>query len=213
MQRFLKKLFVSFLFFSLSVPAFGQEAAVPRYFGIDHGAVEYEVSGAENGKETMYFDRSGLRQAHFKSTETQKWGFMTTVTLNLQEQIIFIDPNKGLGQKKVNEPLKKLLADPQSFSNGLLSLQLMELLGGKKAGEENVLNRACEVWEIPASKTKVWVWNGIILRSEVQTADGVLSYKAVKLDDVTSVDEAVFTIPPSIQFMDRDINQILISKR
>lgn len=215
MKEYFKGFFFCLLVAGLSGTAFAQQpaAAAPRYFAIDHGAVQYDISGAEKGKETMYFDQAGMRQAHFKSAETQKWGVMNTVTLNLQEQIIFIDPNKGLGQKRVNQQLKQLLDDPQSLNNGLLSVQLMTLLGGKKTGDENVLTRACEVWEIPSAKTKLWLWNGIVLRSEVQTPDGMVSFKAVKVDDVTAVDEAVFTIPQNIQFMDRDITQILISKR
>lgn len=198
-----------------SVPAFGQEAVVvvPHYYGLDHATVEYEISGAEKGKEILYFDQWGIRQANYKSAETLKSGFANTINFNFSGDIMFVDPNKTLGQKKQDVIFKKLLADPQAISKGLLSLQSVEISGGKKIGEENILNHACEVWNISALKTKLWLWQGIIMRSEVTTDQGVVKYNAIKIDEVTVIDEAIFTVPPGINFIDRDIMQILISKR
>lgn len=215
MRNFLQNFFLGVALCAFNIPAFAQEAQVPapHYYGIDHAAIEYEISGAEKGAETLYFDQWGMRQARFKSADTTKWGFLNTITLNLAEQIIFIDPNKNLGQKKVDEKLKQLLADPKATSAGLLSLQSVTMMGGKKIADENVSNWACEVWEVESMKLKLWLWNGIIIRSQAQTPEGQINYLVIKIDDVTVVDEAVFTVPPGIKFLDRDINEILISRR
>lgn len=200
--------------FLCAAPAESQTpSVVPHYYGVEHGIVEYQISGADQGKQTLYFDQWGLRQARYKVVETQRWGTTSTVTLNLGSDILTYNPNKNLGQKKEDLNLKQLLANFKPQETQILSLQVLGLLGGKKIKEDTVLDRVCEVWETPTPKMKVWLYNGVVLKLEEDTPEGMVIYTAVSIDGASVVDEKYFLVPPEVHFINRDINQILISKR
>ncbi len=184
----------------------------PHYYGLEHGVIQYAISGVIKGTETFYFDQWGLRQAHQKVAETPRWGTTTTVTLNLGAEIIMYDLSKNIGQKKEDANFKKLLADYKPEDTQLLSLQALALIGGKKIGDESFLELACEVWQTSTPQTKMWLFNGIPLKIQTQTSEGEVIFTAISLDQTTVVDESLFVVPPDIRFIDRDINEILISQ-
>ncbi len=185
--------------------------SVPHFYGLEHAVIEYEISGAVKGKETLYFDQWGMRQARHKVAETQRWGTTTTITLNLGVEIVKFDPNKNLGQKKEDAVLKQLLGSFKPEDVKLLSVAALEISGGKKIKDEAFLDHPCEVWEISEPKTRAWVCEGMLLKTEEQTPEGVVISTAVSVDSTTPVDENLFLVPEAVHFIDRDINEILIS--
>jgi hypothetical protein len=185
----------------------------PHFYALEQGSIVYEISGAARGKETLYFDQWGMRQARHKMIEAQRMGTSNTVTLNLGSEIVLMDPDKNLGQKKEDVKLKEVLSSFKGDDVDLIAVKLLVVLGGKKVSEEKVLDRLCEVWEIAALKMKTWLWNGIALKMRMDTAEGEVFYTAIKVDQNLLVDEELFSIPPEIHFVDFDINEILISKR
>ena len=216
MKMFFVKIYGWMVMLGFATAAFAQPATpatVPHFYGIEQGMVQYEISGSSQGTETLYFDQWGMRQVRLKSEETQRWGVNNTVTLNFAEKTIIIDPNKNLGQKLEDVDLKKFLSSRKSDDTGVIAMQFAEFMGGTKIKSENILERPCEVWDIKNLKLKNSFWNGIPLRIEMQTVEGTVNYKAVKVDETIVVDEAIFTIPESVRFIDMDIKQILISLR
>ena len=203
---------VLFLVFS-AAGAYAQEAPQPQFYELAFGTVQYNITGAVNGTETLYFDQWGMRQARLRTAETSSLGVNTTMTLNLGERIVIMDPNKGLGQRKVDKNLKQLLANRKPQDTQTISLELIEMTGGVKGKAQNVLGRPCDVWENKKAGVKIWAWKGIPLKTEMRTADGPVSYTAVQIDESTAVEEGVFAIPKNIRIIDGDINQILISMR
>ncbi len=185
----------------------------PHFYALEQGSIVYEISGAARGKETLYFDQWGMRQARHKMIEAQRMGTSNTVTLNLGSEIVLMDPDKNLGQKKEDVKLKEVLASLKAGDAELIAVKLLMVLDGKKVGEEKVLDRPCEVWETAALKMRTWLWNGIALKIRMDTAEGEILYTAIKVDQNSLVDKEFFGIPPEIHFVDFDINEILISKR
>lgn len=185
--------------------------SAPHIYGMEHAVIEYEISGAVKGKQTLYFDQWGMRQARHKVAETQRWGTTSSVTLNLGADILIYDPNKNLGQKKEDKVLKQLLADFKPEDVKLLSIAALELSSGKKIKDETLLDRPCEVWETTAPKTRSWVCEGMLLKTEEETPEGVVIFTAVSVDPTAPIEENLFLIPQEIRFIERDINEILIS--
>lgn len=184
-----------------------------HFYALEQGSIVYEISGAAKGKETLYFDHWGMRQARHKMIDAQRMGSSNTVTLNLGPEIVVMDPDKNLGQKKEDAKLKEVLASLKADDDQMIAVKLLTVSGGQKVGEEKVLDRPCEIWEIAALKMKTWLWNGIALKMKMDTAEGEIFYVAIKVDQNTLVDEKLFIVPPGVQFVDFDINEILISKR
>ncbi len=185
--------------------------SVPHVYGVEHAVIEYEISGAVKGKKTLYFDQWGMRQARHKVAETQRWGTTSTVTLNLGADIVIYDPNKNLGQKKEDIVLKQLLANFKPEDVKLLSVLALELSSGKKIKDETFLDRPCEVWETAEPKTKTWVCEGMALKIQEETPEGVVISTAVSVDLTTPIDENLFLVPEAVRLIDHDINEILIS--
>lgn len=192
-------------------PVWGQAPALPRYYGIEHGIIVYSLSGSATGKETLYFDQFGARQSRQKTAQTPRYGNTVTVTLNLGVDIIFYDPDKNLGQKKTDEILKKVMDSRKDDDQNLLSMEVLSALGAQKSGDETFMEKSCEIWEAP--KLKAWVWNGVLLKYEQDLPDGKVIYAAQSVDETTPVDENLFIVPERVHFIDRDINQILLSQR
>ncbi|MCB9771346.1 MAG: hypothetical protein H6754_02195 [Candidatus Omnitrophica bacterium] len=213
MKMMCVKIFGLVAILGFATAALSQPAVVPHFYGIERGMIQYEISGSSTGTETLYFDQWGMRQVRIKSEETQRWGVNNTVTFNFAEKIIIIDPNKNLGQKLEDADLKKFLLSHTPDDSGLIAMQFAEFMGGTKVKNENILERPCELWDIKNLKLKNSFWKGIPLKIEVQTVEGTVNYKAVKIDETIVVDEAMFTIPESVRFIDMDIKQILISLR
>ncbi len=187
-------------------------SAGPHFYALEHGVVEYEISGAVKGKEILYFDGWGMRQARYKTAETPRWGTTSTITLNLGAQITVVDPAKNLGQKMEDQNLKKLLESRKADDPQVVSLELFTQLGGKKIKTENFLDRPCDVWETTSPKMKVWMWNGISLKTEIDTPEGPVVYRAIQIDEASVIEEKVFVVPETVHFIKGDLNQILISK-
>lgn len=197
--------------------AWAQVSAVPpitpHFYALEQGSIVYEISGAAKGKETLYFDQWGMRQARHKVIEEQRMGTSNTVTLNLGFEIILMDPDKNLGQKKEDVKLKEVLASLKADDVELIAVKLLAGLGGIKVGEEKVLDRLCAVWVTAEPKMKTWIWNGIVLKMKIDTPEGEIIYTAMNVDQNILVDKKFFIIPPEIHFVDFDINKILISQR
>lgn len=195
-----------------AVPAPVPSGPEVHVFDKSFGTVQYKISGAETGTQMTYFDYWGFRQAHFRKVETASYGMALTVTVNIGEQTIFYDQDKRLGQKRADPEVKKLLNAYILGTSAPVAVDLLQNTGWNKIKTENFLDRSCEVWENKTVPGKVWLWNGITLKSEVKTVDGLVTMTAIKIDEATPIDPSVFAIPGEIHFMDIDIKKILISK-
>lgn len=203
--------FIAVCFFTALAGA--QSVPVPRYYGIQSGIVQYEISGDAKGTEVLSFDQWGMRQTRVRTIETLKYGVVHTNTFFIGSSVTMVDPDKNLGRKFEDETLKKLITAWTPEDPALLSLKVLEISAGKKLRDEKVLERVCEVWRLEEDKTTLWLYNGLALKMEVTTPDGVMVYQASKITEGALLDDGVFKVPGSVNFIDVDINSILISRK
>ncbi len=159
----MKELLSAALLLSFSFVVTAQEF---KRYGIKSGVIEYEVSGAQSGTETIYFDDWGYREAKYTETELSFGGFsQMTKTLTILEgkTIYTIDLSTNTGTKMEN-PLFQNVSDEDLQEIGE---RMMKQMGGEKTGTEDVLGRTCDVWEIKQMRGKTWIWNSIPLKTEV----------------------------------------------
>ena len=64
---------------------------------------------------------------------------------------------------------------------------------GAKLGEEKVLGRSCDVYQVAAGKG--WMWQGILLKWEAELGSATLFMEAVEVEENPAVDPALFQLP------------------
>ncbi len=213
MKSIMTSIFLTFVLFVSVSRAQETPPPPPHFYDVTFGTVEYKISGAMEGTETLYFDQAGMRQAHFRVVTTQEFGTNTNVILNIGEETMLVDPNKRLGQKSVNMSVRQALANHKPGDPQLIAIAVLLLEGAEQGKGENVLDRPCEVWENSKTKTKMWIWKGIPLKIVTQTPQGKVTQVATQSDETNPVDEKNFTLPEGVHFINQDINQILLSLR
>jgi hypothetical protein len=176
----------------------------PRRYQIESAAIEYKLSGTQSGKETLSFDRWGMREAKHTQTELRVAGRAIKshrLTLLDGEWTWNIDLDKKSGIKMPTPVLpeiqKRLEREKKSLTE--LGKEMLVHMGGKKVGEEQVLGKPCEVYEIKSLGTKTWIWQGVTLKTRVDFAGQKMLTEAVRIDDATPVPADKFAIPADVK--------------
>ena len=136
---------------------------------VKSGIIENKISGMNKGSETIYFDDWGMLEAKYTQTVISMMGFKqksNTLTLLDGEWTYNIDLDKKTGTKMKTPLMERLAKNAKNKDLTDVGKEMMQQMGGKKTGMEKVLGKLCEVWEIKSMGSKVWVWNGVALKSE-----------------------------------------------
>ena len=73
---------------------------------------------------------------------------------------------------------------------------------GKQVGTENILGKECEIYEV--SGMKIWMWNGISLKSQMSMM-GNYTMEAVSLDVDKSIPASKFQPPANTKIVEQDM--------
>ena len=182
-----------------------------KRYAIKYGIIQYNLSGSQKGTKTLYFDNWGLKQAEYTNSEISVAGFSKkTNLLNLidGDYSYTIDLDKNTGTKIKNPILKELreLEEQQSFNE--FGEQLLLKSGAVKTGEESFLNRDCDVYEIKAAGTKLWVWNWITLKSESKLGGVTINSNATSVNENSQIPADKFSIPENVVLTEVDLENI-----
>ncbi|HLG18038.1 MAG TPA: hypothetical protein VJH03_26590 [Blastocatellia bacterium] len=177
-----------------------KDAGFKRY-QIESGIVEYTMSGAQKGAETVYFDRWGMREAKYTRSELTVAGMTqrsNRLTLLDGEWIYAIDLDKRTGAKTQN-PLFKQITDRAGTKDlAELGEKMMRDMGGVKTGSEEVAGKMCDVWEVKNLGSKSWVWNSVTLKVQTKMAGMEITSTATRFDADASIPADKFAIPSDV---------------
>jgi len=194
----MKVLLLSILIVSSSFFTIHPEQEFKRY-GIKSGIIEFELSGAQSGKETVYFDDWGYREAKYTEAELNIGGFTqknSSITIMEGKMIYSIDLATNTGTKVENTMFDGL--EDQDMEE--IGEKMMKEMGGEKIGTEQVLDRECDVWEIKHMGSKTWVWKSIPLKTELNMGMQ-MNIVATSITE-GNVPAEKFKIPEGITFQD-----------
>ncbi|MEW6733319.1 MAG: hypothetical protein AB1489_18475 [Acidobacteriota bacterium] len=164
-----------------------------RYL-IESGIIEYRLTGSQVGSETVYFDKWGMREAKYTSTEIKVGKQIrrsNRLILMNEEYIYTIDLDNKMGTR-IKKPLTNLAA----------SEAVIKQLGGEKVGSEEVAGRVCDVWEIKKLATKSWIWKAIVLKTEVKLPGSATVSTVVKIEEGVTIAPEKFILPADIKIID-----------
>jgi len=179
-------------------------AAEPRRYQIESAVVEYKLSGTQTGKETLYFDRWGMREAKHAQTELKVAGrsFKTNRLALLDGEWTYsVDLDKKTGTKMPTPLLPELKKRLERENKSLAELgkEMLIQMGGKKVGEENLLGKPCEIWELKSLRAKSWIWQGVTLKTTVDFAGQSMVTEAVSIDDKAKISADKLTVPAGVK--------------
>ncbi|MEZ4887029.1 MAG: hypothetical protein R3E32_20025 [Chitinophagales bacterium] len=180
-----------------------------KRYEVKSGIVEYETTGTMNsGKETLYFDDYGRKEAKYTQTTVTVPGMNMKQTSNQLtimdgDWIYSIDLDKKTGFKMKPEMLEKM-AKNKGNDLGKVGKEMLEQMGGKKVGEETVLGKNCEIWEMSSFGTKIWIWNNLSLKNETNMMGMEIKQLATKVETNVSIPTEKFEVPNDITISDEN---------
>ncbi len=187
-------------------PAALPESGYKRY-GLESGIIEYEVSGTKTGKETLYFDRWGAREAKYSTTRAQSHGVSRTshrLALIEGEWLTRIDLDAGQGVRTRNTALARTANKMGSRDlSGAAERYILEA-GGEKIGSEVIAGRACDVWELKKLGTKTWLWKSIPLKTHFRVHGRERLVVAKRVEDGVEIPEQRFVVPEGVELVTRE---------
>ncbi|MCF6341450.1 MAG: hypothetical protein L3J31_01420 [Bacteroidales bacterium] len=143
-----------------------------KKYAFETAIVEYAIEGHDKGTKLVYIDMGGYKMAEYITLKKKKKEEKTTAIL-IGADIISIDYDEKQAVK-VHNPMAYYLANPKRdwVETGE---NLLIKLGFEKTGKETIMDRECDVWK--NGKHKLWVWNGLTLKSvdgkDVETATDI----------------------------------------
>ena len=110
-----------------------------------------------------------------------------------------IDFDNKTGTKMKNPLLEELVE--KSGSEDLMEFgeKMMKQMGGKKIGQESILGKNCDIWEVKNLGTKTWVWNYVTLKTESKIMGQTINITATKVDFDSDIPPGKFKIPANVK--------------
>jgi len=193
------------------IPAKEKSTDFSKRYGIKSGAIEYTLSGSQQGTKTLYFDDWGMKQSEHTISILSVGKF--TKTMNLLNIIegefqYTINMDSKSGTKKRNPILKDIeeLKYEKSFNE--FGEQMLLKSGAVKIGEEKFLDKNCSVYEIKSAGTKMWIWKWLTIKSETISGGVNISLIANKIEENISVAAENFSIPKDAAIVEVDVDNL-----
>jgi hypothetical protein len=182
-----------------AVPAASNESSAPKIFKVKSGIIESTIEMMGDQKQTIYFDDFGAKQAIV--TDMDIMGMKSqTVVINADGWSYSFD----LGKK---EGTKTKLAAPASLPGGVPDLdditdEMKAQFKMKDIEGRTIVGKEAKGYQIEAMKDmpmKVWIWEGIPLRTEVKMGEKpmVTEVKNLQLDVDVPADK--FVVPADVK--------------
>ncbi len=184
-----------------------------KRYAVKSGIVEYIISGTFKGIEVVYFEDWGMREARHKKSGSEMLGFSSRLTVIERDWVYTIDLDNRLGTKAQDLDVKQILDEPVEISEVNIHERLLALWEAVPVSEEKVIEKSCKVWRVEKKGQKFWLWNWLPLKSETKTGVNETLLTAVSVNLDVPIHPEKFQIPDGIQYIQGDLDSILISAK
>lgn len=182
-----------------------------KIFGIKSGIVEYEITGSQTGTKKLYFDDWGRKQAEFSNStinvgKYSKHSNILKITMIDWQYIINLE-NKT-GTKRENPVIEKMIELYDQVNYGEFGEQLILIDGGFESGSDNVVGKKCRAYRFNKKKQTWWVWNWILLKSEINRGGIDINIEAVSIQTDLNIPENIFSVPSDVLITEIDLESL-----
>lgn len=193
------RLYMLFTLFAIYSLTNGQDF---KRYQFKSGKVVYKLSGMMNGTETMYFNDYGRKEVRFNESEMNMMGVKqktSTQTITDGKYIYSINKLNNTARKMEN-PIYSMFSKEDDLKK--VGDDIMKSLGGKKIGRETVNGKDCEIWDVQKLGGKIWVWNSIAIKSDINMMGMNMTQIAESVETDIDVSPDLFKIPEGITIQD-----------
>ncbi len=171
--------------------------------------IELQYGGSSSGTQFIYIDDYGMREAKIDSFMTEMFGMQApTHKIQIQDwdstfsaDLVKRSGMSGLNPLTANER-KQLSLAGEEIAKGM----------GMEAGEETVAGKTCKVWSLESLGSRVWLWNDITLKSEVDLGDVKQQLEAKRIEIDVPVPADKFHLPGGIKIVTPEDMQKMLQK-
>ncbi len=182
-----------------------------KRYAIESGSVTYEVSGAQTGTKTISWKDWGMTERTENDTSISAAGISVpnkSISLMKGDNMYSYIPGETNGTKLENTILEQVSKNSNKDLEEI-GIEMMEAMGGKKSGTENIAGKTCDLYEISNLGTTTCIWKGINLKNDVGLAGMNVSEIATSVSTDTP-EESLFELPSEVTFKDLgDVSDIL----
>lgn len=187
-----------------------------KFYGIESGIIEYEISGSQRGDKTLYFKDWGRKQAEFSESTIKvgkysKRANLLKIKSGNWEYILNLASKTGT--KRENPVLEKLIEFRDQISYGEFGEQLALINGGVETGSDVIMDKKCRVFEFKSKNLKLWLWNWIILKSETLTGNIKINVRAINIKENVAIADSIFNPPLDILITEVDLRSLRMQER
>ncbi len=182
-----------------------------RRYSMKSGVVKYEISGMQNGTAELFFDDFGMREATYENAVIEMYGIkQESKSINyLQGYWQYnIDQISNSATKTKNTILESIVENSEDGDLVVIGQEMFISMGGKLIGEEDVIGKPCEIWELKSMGTKVWVWENVPLKTETNMMGISILRIATSVEKNADVQASKLEIPSDIEFQEIDLEEI-----
>lgn len=181
--------------YKLGMPS---ENTYSMYF-VKSGYIKYEIEGAKNGMEELYFDKWGMRQKRFSSVKyanTSDTASIRSLTILKNKYWYYVDLNANKATQIPQMETEGTKADSNHYKLGENFVKTVKQdMGGKYIGKDLVWDKECDVWETSNPPGKIWIWRYIPLRMQYLEGQDETIMRAVEIDTKKRIRANMFQLP------------------
>jgi hypothetical protein len=179
-----------------------------KIFGLKSGIIEYKITGSQTGSKKLYFDDWGRKQAEFSNStirvgEYSKHSNLLKITKGDKQYVIDLDDKTGT--KRENPVIEKMMDLSNQINYGDFGEQLILIDGGFESGTEIISDKKCKIYKFSKQKKTWWVWNWILLKSEINRGGINITIEAINIEGDVNIPENIFAIPPEVLITEIDL--------
>ena len=165
-------------------------------YPIKSGMIKYQYAGRANCIEVIFFDDYGELYYDLKTTSsTEKGKVISRSKVKIQRQdtvIMYSTENNTASMHLVSELTSKL-------KHNIISNEILRDMGYSMSGYEEISGVICDKYS--GENGTMWIWNNIILKSEMIIMDISVKMEAIEVLTGVEVADSKFKLPKNYKLI------------
>ncbi len=138
------------------------------------GMIKYRIEGNISGTEVIFFDDFGNLYYDCKQTTTETGKKQTELYIEKNDSVFIYNSNQ-------NKPVVKTISqNNHSVAKNRVADSMLKEMGFEYIGKEKAGDVLCDKYV--SDNTVLWIWNHIIIKSQVEVMNVILKKEAVKIE-------------------------------